>query len=479
MKFSRYNTIAVVDDHTFVHNGVGGDFHRLPTTMWERVERFVAGTDSGEGLVDELTMLVRARLVTADDVDELEVLRSRHLRSKYGGGLGLTIVTSLGCNFDCPYCFESKRPSLLKPAVADSLVALLDEAIAAGSPSMNVTWMGGEPLLGAAQLLDLSRVFIDRCDAAGMEYSAGILTNGWHLTTEMAARLASARVGQAQVTIDGPADVHDRYRPKKDGGSSFDRILDNVVSAIDHLQVNIRVNLDSGNLGRVEELMAILAARGLAGKVRLTPARLTAIASADDAPSQSYQGGCYSCSDYGVVELEFDELAARYGFEARGLPRAIGTPCTAVRATELVVGADGELWKCWDDIGNNDEAIGTIFDHKTANAQITKWLGYDPFSDDDCRSCVALPGCMGGCAHHDFFGGRDDRCGTFRFNHQRKVENEALRMSGQPAQATGLVHVEASRLLASIPVSSTPVSIGRTRRRIDPETPALATTLAG
>lgn len=192
MKFSRYNTIAVVDDHTFVHNGVGGDFHRLPTTMWERVERFVAGTDSGEGLVDELTMLVRARLVTADDVDELEVLRSRHLRSKYGGGLGLTIVTSLGCNFDCPYCFESKRPSLLKPAVADSLVALLDEAIAAGSPSMNVTWMGGEPLLGAAQLLDLSRVFIDRCDAAGMEYSAGILTNGWHLTTEMAARLASA-----------------------------------------------------------------------------------------------------------------------------------------------------------------------------------------------------------------------------------------------------------------------------------------------
>ena len=42
----------------------------------------------GEGLVDELTMLVRARLVTADDVDELEVLRSRHLRSKYGGGLG-------------------------------------------------------------------------------------------------------------------------------------------------------------------------------------------------------------------------------------------------------------------------------------------------------------------------------------------------------------------------------------------------------
>ena len=57
--------------------------------------------------------------------------------------------------------------------------------------------------------------------------------------------------------------------------------------------------------------------------------------------------------------------------------------------------ADGELWKCLDDIGNNDEAIGTIFDHKTANAQITKWLGYDPFSDDDCRSCVALPGCMG------------------------------------------------------------------------------------
>lgn len=468
MKLSRYLTTAEVDGAIVVHSGMDGSVHQLPRAMWERIEAFVAGTDDGSGLDEQLTGLVEARVLTSDDVDELEILRSRYLRSRYGGGLGLTIVTSLGCNFDCPYCFESKRPSLLKPAVADALVELLEEAIAAGTPAMNVTWMGGEPLLGSRQLLELSERFIERCDAAGIPYSATIVTNGWHLTAEMAEQLAAARVDHAQVTIDGPADVHDRYRPKKDGGSSFDRIVANVGTAVEHLGVNIRVNIDRDNLGRAEELIATLAERGLAGKVPLTPARLTTIASADDAPAQTYTGGCYGCGDYGEVEIEFDVLASRYGFTTRGLPRSVGTPCTAVRATELVVGSDGELWKCWDDIGNPDETIGTVFDVHTANERIRPWLGYDPFTDDDCRSCIALPGCMGGCAHHDFHGSREDRCGTFRYNHHRKVLNEAHRMAGLPLPEAPTDHIAESRIrnlvtAGAVHAAPVPVTLGGTR----------------
>jgi hypothetical protein len=47
--------------------------------------------------------------------------------------------------------------------------------------SFNVTWFGGEPLVGKQPLLALSDAFIERCDRAGVSYGAGITTNGFLL----------------------------------------------------------------------------------------------------------------------------------------------------------------------------------------------------------------------------------------------------------------------------------------------------------
>jgi uncharacterized protein len=69
-----------------------------------------------------------------------------------------------------------------------------------------------------------------------------------------------------------------------------------------------------------------------------------------------------------------------------------------------------------------------------------KWLDYDPFSDDECRSCPALPVCMGGCAYHAMDPRmRDSRCSTFRYRHEEQVRHlvrrrEKVRAGGaQPA----------------------------------------------
>jgi len=101
--------------------------------------------------------------------------------------------------------------------------------------------------------------------------------------------------------------------------------------------------------------------------------------------------------------------------------RPAATPCTAVREHELVVGSRGELFKCWYDVGNPGESIGTIHDLDARNSRLAKWLLYDPFSDPDCTTCIALPGCMGGCAAHALVGDRDSRCGTFRHSYREQV----------------------------------------------------------
>jgi uncharacterized protein len=93
-----------------------------------------------------------------------------------------------------------------------------------------------------------------------------------------------------------------------------------------------------------------------------------------------------------------------------------------VRAEELVVGSGGELYKCWESVGNPREQIGTIWDYADELGRLQRWLNYDPFSDPECRGCIALPVCMGGCAHHamDLLQ-RENRCDPFRHTYREQI----------------------------------------------------------
>ncbi|MGE0541760.1 MAG: SPASM domain-containing protein [Dehalococcoidia bacterium] len=59
--------------------------------------------------------------------------------------------------------------------------------------------------------------------------------------------------------------------------------------------------------------------------------------------------------------------------------------------------------------------IGDIRDYQNRNGRLVKWPTYDLFADSACRGCIALPVCMGGCAHHAMdLRQYENRCGTFR-----------------------------------------------------------------
>ena len=104
-----------------------------------------------------------------------------------------------------------------------------------------------------------------------------------------------------------------------------------------------------------------------------------------------------------------------------------------------MVGANGELYKCWDSVGNKREEIGHLRSWKDPNDRALKWLRYDPFTDDGCRSCIALPTCMGGCAHHAMLDrAGDSKCSTFRTTYREQVEEYAA--SAEAVGATGLRH---------------------------------------
>jgi len=424
MKESRYNVWVERGETAYVYNGVTGGLLAIPRPELDALQRLLAGADGPDCSPDTFEQLARGRMIVSDEFDELGLLAGRYAATSADTSqFALTIVTSLGCNFDCPYCFEAKHPSIMDDEVQQAVLQVLDDQLPR-IDAFHVTWYGGEPLVGKEPLLALSDEFITRCGQHGIKYSADIITNGYLLDEATCLELQNRRVARAQVTLDGPPDVHDRMRPLAGGKGSFWRIVQNLRHATSYLDISVRVNVDAENFEYVEQLLQILAEENLAGKIVVAPGQLVGIVGNPGAPSASYGAGhhCFSRREFAEAELRFSALAARYGFSRPSLPRPTGAPCTAVRANELVVGSHGELYKCWDSVGNGLEVIGDIRDYRHPNGRLQKWLKYDPFANDECRGCIALPVCMGGCAHHAMEPLQyENRCGTFRNTYREQV----------------------------------------------------------
>jgi uncharacterized protein len=198
--------------------------------------------------------------------------------------------------------------------------------------------------------------------------------------------------------------------------------VQNLRHAVDYFSVSVRMNVDTRNFPHTEELLQILEAEGLAGKLAVYAGQIVGVDDGNSSPSSTYQAPCFTNPDFARAEIEFTELTNKFGFGAPSLPRPSVAPCTAVRKNEVVVGSEGELYKCWDSVGNKLEVTGSIFDYGNPNGRAQRWLSYDPFSDEECRGCIALPVCMGGCAHHGMdVIQHENRCSTFRTNFAEQV----------------------------------------------------------
>ncbi|MBO7674481.1 MAG: radical SAM protein, partial [Atopobiaceae bacterium] len=166
---------------------------------------------------------------------------------------------TMGCNFDCPYCFEDHFAKKMTPDVQDDVVALAERMLdASGAKHLSVTWFGGEPLLAPDVIESLSERLMSLAEGRGGVYSANIITNGYLFTQEMADMLGRYKVRSAQVTIDGLGATHDATRRLAGGGATFERITANLRDVNFPFRVSIRHNVHEGNKSEMDELEAFV-----------------------------------------------------------------------------------------------------------------------------------------------------------------------------------------------------------------------------
>lgn len=365
-----------------------------------------------ETLVEQLKL---GGFLVEDDFNEMNALKLRMLSSRFQNShFGLTIAPTSDCNFRCVYCYEKDRlrPSYMSKQVMDGVVKLLESQVDS-IRSFSVTWYGGEPLLAFDVIEKLSKKFMRICKKNKIQYSAGIITNGSLLTREKVEKLNQYNVNFYQITLDGTRENHNRSRPTKEGGETYDVILNNLEQCIDILPtVSLRVNVDKNSIHAAGEIRDTLKQRGLDHKVHPYLGKIT-----NDNNDPEMALSCFTTREFALSELNyFMQYEDENTSWADRYPMIKGNFCGADSACGFVVDSDGCLYKCWNDIGDKKKAVGNILEEKMYGFSIyNDYLLHDPTTDPICSKCRILPVCMGGCPYHRLAGRQDERCSQYKF----------------------------------------------------------------
>jgi uncharacterized protein len=129
------------------------------------------------------------------------------------------------CNLRCAYCFYLDRSRLYPDSAHHRMSdAVLESTIrsymATPQPQYVFGWQGGEPTLMGLAFFRRVTQLQQRCGHPGAVVSNGLQTNGTLLDDAFAAHLAEYRflVG---ISLDGPPDLHNRFRVTSDGHGSY------------------------------------------------------------------------------------------------------------------------------------------------------------------------------------------------------------------------------------------------------------------
>lgn len=334
------------------------------------------------------------------------------------------IAPTLGCNFDCPYCFESEESRSLfnnmSVPTQDKLVEFIQaKASTTMTKKLTVLWYGGEPLLATKVIERLSCLLIRFCDENKIEYAAHIVTNAYKLTKKAVDILEEARVQTVQITLDGPKHVHDTRRILKNGKGSYDKILSHLPYAASRLpNIQIRVNVDKNNIDGVKDIIDDLSRRELNNRISVYLGCID-----DNEHNDLESSSLFSKNEFAQVDLSFSKEHLSTGFSAILSPKAKSRFCSADHENSYMIGPNGEMYQCWDDFGDQNLIVGYIFSSTKLNHELVDdYMSFDPTNDPKCSQCTVMPLCMGGCPKQRIMNGGIPQCGVYQYNLDDRIK---------------------------------------------------------
>ncbi len=404
LKESQYNFIYddLGKDQIVMYNSFTG---ALAVAKEQQYKQFIDYLETGKEIEDKefLENALKCGYLVPKDIDERFLIKTRMMAGRYSSRtLSLTIAPTMACNFRCVYCFEQGYygNKLMDENTQENLMKFIKKHIN-GVKYLHVTWFGGEPLLGMSIIETLSQKMISLCEEINVKYYANIVTNGYLLTPNVAEKLREYKVTSAQITIDGPKEIHDSRRPLINGRGTYDIIMKNLMEIRDILPISLRINVDYDNISAADKVMEFLKRNKMLDTIR--PYLGLVIPYNDNYQEEK----CFSDEMYSKYNLKF--LMDHNIPLQKTYPRPRKNYCGADFCNGWVIDDKGNMYKCWNDIGIPEKVVGNINlgDYYLQRTDLLEeYASFDPITYEECKDCKMLPVCLGGCPHNRMEGRR-------------------------------------------------------------------------
>lgn len=394
MRLSRFHILFKKGNEYFLYNTKTLSLNKISHEMFCVLNASKANDRSLEHLPKEFIQILQKNKFTDDkDSSDTDYRNKQEYRKRMESfcntTLSLIIAPTLSCNFACPYCYEKSLPNnIMKEKVEDAIVNFIKN-FDKTCDKIELCWEGGEPLIGFDSMKSLIEKIKTRSNLK-INYQS-IVTNGYLITPDICDYFNSENIDFAQITIDGKPETHNKSRILKNGKPTYDRIINNIdllTEKAPKCLVLVRTNIHDGNKNEYAELHKELSARWKGRNVAVVPAFVQ--------PCSNCSVKCCSPEEKSDFLLN---LKMNHNINRPEIKPTIRTGhCSATKENCYIIDPDGNLYKCWNDIGIKERCVGNVFEGIKNNTLIARYIiGSDKYKDEKCMQCSLFPICDGGC----------------------------------------------------------------------------------
>jgi uncharacterized protein len=333
-------------------------------------------------------------------MDEISYIKYYYFRNLFSNQeLSFTILHTLWCNLNCPYCFEYKKPVYMSN---DTQQALLDwiKTNFYNKRQIHIGWFGGEPLLAKETIVGLTKEIKNFCKERKATFSVSITINGFYLDTEFQELLPELSIRSVQITLDGDQRSHDSLRKQTSGEGSYNVIYKNILD----FNLTLRFNCTDANFKSVRSVLESFPTY-VKNKVTIFFRWVWENEASDYKEFAINMRGNKLYKELSNLYAHSDSLGWKTSNPSNSFKNGY---CEVDFLDQYHIDPLGNLYLCTHTF-KESEAIGSIFrNFNSSNIKyITKWYSINPFDDNECIECKLLSICLGGCRKSKFEGKKE------------------------------------------------------------------------